>query len=281
MLKNTSDKAISTFAIKSRNHEAVKFVFTAYDYDRDRAKFFRSWNSKAGSLSPNGNVSLVDAVNASTNAPIEFFDKPSEIADSRYWDGGLTGYNNPVLAATVEAISENWPRNEIAALSIGTANTMLPMASAHNQSSFLFKSRSEYSLIKDVKKLATTVLADPPDAHTFIAHLMLDGSLPTVDSPLPYTATSIFRFNPLIQPSGSQETGWTCPTGFDPDSFKRLVDLDMAAVKDAEVALIKRLSDAWMQGDIKNQPIRANKALVCEIGFASYQKAKAAWLQTQ
>lgn len=278
VLKTAGLQALTAVNIKGKNDEAVKFIFTAYDYDRDRAKFFRSWNSKTSTLSPSGNVNLVDAIHASTNAPVTFFDKPAQIQDNRFWDGGLTGYNNPVLAATVEAVGEGWPHNQIAALSIGTATTMLPIAPESDQSNPLLKLRSVSSVINDVEKLATTVLADPPDAHTFIAHLMLGGGLPSDDTQLPCTDTSIFRLNPLIQPTGSVETGWRCPDGFTPDEFKQLVELDMAAIKNEEVELITRLCDAWMNGRLKNQPIRANKALVCEIGFANYQAAKIAWL---
>ena len=88
--------------------------------------------------------------------------------------------------------------------------------------------------------------------------------------------TSIFRLNPFIQPAGSVETGWRCPDAFTPDKFKRLVDLDMAAIKNEEVALVTRLCHAWINGRLKHQPIRGNKALVCEIGFANYQAAKIA-----
>ena len=82
--------------------------------------------------------------------------------------------------------------------------------------------------------------------------------------------TAFFRLNPLIQPAGNQGTAWWCPDGFTLDEFKQLVDLDIAAIKVAKVVLIKRLYDAWMAGRLKNQPIRANKALVCEISFANY-----------
>ena len=278
VLKTTGLQALTSVDIKGKNNETVKFLFTAYDYDRDRAKFFRSWVSKTGSLSPSNGVNLVDAIHASTNAPVTFFDKPAQIQDNRFWDGGLTGYNNPVLAATVEAIGESWPRSQIAALSIGTANTMLPIAPENDQANPLLKLRSISSAIKDVEKLATTVLADPPDAHTFIAHLILGGGLPTDDTKLPCTDTSVYRLNPLIQPAGSVEAGWRCPDGFTLEEFKQLVDLDMAAIKNEEVTLIKRLCEAWMNGQLNNQPIRANKALVCEIGFAKYLDAKAAWL---
>jgi hypothetical protein len=40
--------------------------------------------------------------------PIFAFDEPAEVRGRRYWDGGLAGYNNLVLAAVVEAMT-NFP----------------------------------------------------------------------------------------------------------------------------------------------------------------------------
>ena len=87
----------------------VNLLVTAYDYDRERAAFFRS-NDKSAAQSPAPHVgaTLAEAVHASTNVPIFAFDEPAEVRGRRYWDGGLAGYNNPVLAAVVEAMT-NFP----------------------------------------------------------------------------------------------------------------------------------------------------------------------------
>lgn len=58
-------------------------------------------------------ATLVEAVHASTNAPIRYYDEPAEVSGRRYWDGALGGYNNPVLAAVVEALA-NGPAEAVA-----------------------------------------------------------------------------------------------------------------------------------------------------------------------
>ena len=57
----------------------------------------------------------------------EFFDEPAIVGDSRYWDGAVGGYNNPVLAGVCEALAGGVARQRIRALSIGTGRTLLPM----------------------------------------------------------------------------------------------------------------------------------------------------------
>lgn len=73
VLKTAGLQALTAVNIKGKNNGAVKFVFTAYNYNRDRAKFFRSWNSKTSTLSLSNNVNLVNAIHASTNAPVTFW----------------------------------------------------------------------------------------------------------------------------------------------------------------------------------------------------------------
>lgn len=270
---------MSQLNIKGKNTEAVKFLFTAYDFDRDRAKFFRSWTSAAGSMpSTASNIALADAVHASTNAPIEYFDEPAKVAGGQYWDGGLTGYNNPVLAATDEAIAAGWPKDDIAILSIGTGSTMLPLLNTKKpaESAVLFKEKQVSSLPHDLKKVATTILSDPPDAHSFIAHMMLGGALPATANQCP-VPSNIVRLNPLIQPSGNATTGWKLPSGLGSEAFDCLVKLDMAAVKPEDVDLISTFCDLWMANKIHNQPIRSNQNLECEIGYENFTRAIAAW----
>ena len=100
----------------------INLLVTAYDYDRERATFFRSNNqSLAQSSAPHINATLAEAVHASTNAPIFFYGEPAEFRGGRYWDGGLAGYGNPVLAGVVEAMA-NFPgrTDDMRVLSIGT-----------------------------------------------------------------------------------------------------------------------------------------------------------------
>jgi hypothetical protein len=49
------------------------------------------------------------------------FEEPAQFRGRRYWDGGLAGYANPILAAVIEAMA-NFPqrRRRHPVLSIGT-----------------------------------------------------------------------------------------------------------------------------------------------------------------
>lgn len=65
-----------------------------------------------------------------------------------------------------------------------------------------------------------------------------------------------------------------------PGEFARLVELDLAATDDLDVALIEKLADLWMEGKVANQPIRSSRGFLCEVvGRPSYREAKAAWLK--
>jgi hypothetical protein len=43
------------------------------------------------------------------------------------------------------------------------------------------------------------------------------------------------------------------------------------------VSLIRYFSTRWIQGAVRNQSIRVNRGLECEIGHPTYAAAKAAW----
>lgn len=255
----------------------VRFTFMSYDYDRDRASFMRSWNSRAGSATHDFFAyELADAVHASTNAPIQYFDAPAEFAGRRFWDGALTGYNNPVLAAVVEALADGVARDAIAVLSIGTASTVLP---TDGTPADYVVPRAKAGLANDVSKAAKTILADPPDAATFIAHVALDQTLP--EAPGQCISDSVLvRMNPLIQPVLKTPGGseWRPPSGLSSADFKLLIAMDMDAVEDQDVDLIEQLWVCWQRGDVANQPIRPGKQGVCEIGNATYASGRQRWL---
>lgn len=272
--------------------QGVRFVFMSYDYQRDRAGFLRSYESRAASSSTHAStLTLAQAVHASTNAPILYFDKPAVVGGKQYWDGGLSGYNNPVLAAAVEALANGAARESTAALSLGTALVSLPLPGGELAVSdvSLLKKRSRAGLITDIAKAATTVLADPPDAHSFITHLMLGGKLPApgqtpVRVPGDRDACPVIRLNPLIQPCRTQDQ-WHLPKGLEGSQFNDLVKLDMDATGREDVKLIQRLFDAWQAGHVCNQPIRADgpdqqkKGVPprIDIGHGTFDEAVQAW----
>jgi hypothetical protein len=137
------------------------------------------------------------------------------------------------------------------------------------------------TLTSDLKTLATSILADPPDAATFTAFLMMQHDLST-----PQNQLRQVRLNPLIQPIWRNHP-WEFPDGFRanasglaPDEFfSRLVALDMDAMVQGDVQLIRELGRLWVGGaEITNQPIRADGGtFAAQVGFGNFTDAKARW----
>jgi hypothetical protein len=99
-----------------------QLMIMGFDYDRLRADFFRSDKNSLGNTnriinqrqtegdrllvtSNFDDVTLAEAVHASSNAPLNFFDRPAQFGFNNkpalirhYWDGAVGGYNNPLLA---------------------------------------------------------------------------------------------------------------------------------------------------------------------------------------
>lgn len=277
----------------SLRHAARKtthFLFVGFDYDRERAVYFRSnQNSGAGSLGTKARVPTAMAVHASTNAPINFFDEPALIDEQpprgsrrRLWDGAITGHNNPIMAAVVEALASGAVRGEIEALSLGTANTFLPMQTdAVADDPVLLQETTKQNLLADIKKIAVSILADPPDVATFVAHVTLGQRLPRSGLEVPVSDGCVVRLNPLIQPwLDGARSRWVCPPGLPLERFKALRELSTDAVEDEQIALIDQLCDSWLADQVYNQPIRpSSRTLECEIGHRFFSGAKAEWLR--
>jgi len=258
----------------------IHLLIAGFNYDRNRGEFFRSapatregWGDGATS-----SATLAECIHASSNAPIRYFDRPAELPTqpgSHYWDGAISGSNNPILIAVTEALVLGQPPLNLAALSLGTGGTFLPMAppDADPDEPYYLKLH-ESSLTTDLEKIAGAILDDPPDVASFMAHVMSggppDGLLKPVDS-------SIVRMNPMVAPVLNDENEFVLPHGMDADSFDALVKLDMDAVQQEEVDEIVNFAKLWLKGSISNQPVRAASDLTPEIGQAKYAQAKAAW----
>lgn len=273
---------------------ALSVLFVAYDFDRDRANMLRSNAASPAASFPHSpqRATLAEAAHASSTAPINWFDKPAEFGGYRYWDGAMTGYNNPVLAGVVEALAMGVPRAEIGVLSLGTSTVFLPESSTQRVSGELCQLPADTGLVPELVKVGKVIIADPPDAHTFIAHLALDGGLPADVSCCPFSDTAIVRMSPVIQPVVDPKTlTWCVPMGWTMDEFRRIAAMDISATRQSDVDLIKRLCEGWMKGYWHNQPIRSSRtwssphpamsaddaAHPCEIGHQWYFEAKAAW----
>lgn len=269
-------------------------LISAFDYDSCRATFFRSnLQSKAASSPMQQEVDLLDAVNASSTAPVNYFDQPAVIGNNRYWDGGVGGYNNPILAAIVEALANGVLSEQIRALSIGTGEVFLPIQDERKSiDPNLCKPRYLASNpiaqeFHDLKELAESILDDPPDAASFEAFVALGQPLPEPGEVS--TGGRLVRMNPLIQPIyDPQSQQWSSPEGYDPaTTFAQLANTPMDAAKPREVDRIVKFCEHWLAGSdenpsIVNQPLRANRqTLQVEIGHRWFSQALTAWQTLQ
>jgi hypothetical protein len=259
-------------------------LFCAHNYDTQRAAFMRSdGESRAASSKRRETLTLLDAVHASANPPVNLFDLPAECGKDkdaeRYWDGAIAGHNNPVMAAVIEtlanAVRYNTSRAEIKALSLGTGTTTLPLnrGDLSESDKALHIEVERPWLFADVKKLALSIMSDPPDTATFNAHMLLDGPLPDHEATA-MGASPIVRLNPLIQPMPDRTGGWRLPDGYTTETFRALRNLDMDGVSKEDVAIIDAFCDRWMADAVTNQPVRANtRTFRAEIGHRKFSHA--------
>jgi len=266
--------------------KAPHFLITSFNYDRERIAIFRSnRESAAASKAVVLGATLAEAVHASSNAPINYFKVPAQVSGRRFWDGGISGTNNPVLVAVVEALATGAVRENIIVLSIGTGSVFRPLSGGDPP---LTQGVDEPGLLSDIKKVASSILDDPPDTATFIAHVALGGRVPGRNGE-PVTDSRVIRMSPLIQPVG-QPGAWRTPDKLTMQDFKDLVEMDLAVVETAPIAVIMKFCEAWMDAaagrppdpraqPVPNQPIRINgDTLACEIGHHRFSAARAAWL---
>ncbi|WP_321877368.1 patatin-like phospholipase family protein [Paraburkholderia bannensis] len=267
-----------------------RFLIPAFDYDLRRAMFFRSdAQSVANNMAYLGEPTVAEAIHASTNAPINYFNQPAtfrsspKYASHRYWDGAVAGYNNPVLAAVLEVLA-NQQRyatsvQQIVALSIGTGNTALPLPEPlvppiQAADGGLVLHPQDSKLTADIRILSQSILSDPPDAATYAAHLALGGS--GCCAPSAPVSGHVVRMNPLIRPCYSPGN-WNLPPNLSATEFTDLVNLDMDAVEPRQIALINRFCDLWLADDVPNQAIRADERFQTLIGQCKFSAASAAW----
>lgn len=260
---------------------ATDVLIASFDYDRKRAVYFRSnMASYAATFTQAGlQPTLAEAIHASSNAPINYFDRPAETSVGRFWDGGVAGLNNPVFAAVIEALANGIAPERIQVMSIGTGGVVLPMKSDLIDRPLALV-MVEPSFTEDLSNMAGSILDDPPDAATFHSHVALNQPIPVRVEQTPVNG-SVFRFNPQVQPIVLRDnTGmlnYSCPPDYTEEEFDKLSNLGMDAVDQSEVDMIVKFCDAWLNDQMPNQPIRANANLECEIGFNLFSQGLRLW----
>jgi hypothetical protein len=263
---------------RAGSNEDLHLLIIAFDYDCNRAAFFRSAPASglAWGAGDVADVTLAEAIHASTNAPVNYFDEPATFPDhpGRYWDGAITGCNNPVVASVAEAIALQLDPMNLAVLSIGTASVALPWPQPGQPASPYLQPIVQPGLKTDLRKLATAILDDPPDIATYLAHLMTGSGLGLQKPP---ADSRIVRLNPLISPV-MKDGIWSAPGAMSAAQFTYLAELDMDAVQQAQVDAISSYADLWLQGVAPNQPIRMHAdTLAAELGQTTFPDALAAW----
>ncbi len=286
---------VSARAWPGSGDNKLRLLITAFDYDRKKAVFFRSdMRSLAANFETGRPPLLAEAVHASSNAPVNYFDMPAlfpaspSYANRRFWDGAIGGYNNPLLAAVTEALSNpDWyqgdPRS-IQALSLGTGQVSLPLGDLRPpQYPELIRHQGSTGLVKDMVELAQSIIDDPPDSASFTAHVALGQPLPTKEGQV-IANGCIVRLSPVVRPVLNQASGgWSLPGWHKEDpplsikEFEALTKLDMDAVKKEQVELLEKLADLWLEGIVPNQGIRNDTDFNPRIGHATFGEGKAAW----
>lgn len=287
---------------KAKGH-APHLLVVGFDYDTQRAKFFRS---DAGSLSGSGPSlsfgktfrddfaavsrkrapSLAEVIHASSNAPVTFFMSPAEIGEERFWDGAIGGYNNPVLAAVTEALANRarseYGNGEIHVLSIGTGSVKRPTSGRAADRRLVQTLRKQPTLHADLKQLAMAILDDPPDSASYVAHVVLGQPLPDLSATppvLPPVSGTVVRMSPLIRPRrDTPNDPWRLPPALAIDEFLAIEMLEMDATGAQDVDLLVKAGNLWLAGEIDNQPIRENGDHECQIGHIRFGDARDAWL---
>ncbi|WP_442755243.1 patatin-like phospholipase family protein [Methylocystis sp. JAN1] len=284
LLPETGDLRIEGIAkdIPGPRQKPVHLLIVGFDYDVNRAVFFRSAPARRpgwGDGQPS-KASLASAVHASTNAPVNYFDAPAtcpEAPGRRFWDGGITGCNNPAAAAVVEAIVLGQNPSEICVLSLGTASVSLPLPPPGAPAGPLEAPREESNVLNDLKKLATAILDDPPDAATFIAHAITGADLKPEDP----VKSRVVRMSPLISPLPAPGGGLKPPAQWSVDQFKYLCGVGMDAVDALQVTYVQDYCLAWLDDQAPNQPIRPSGAtfdpMHPELGQPLFSEALKAW----
>jgi hypothetical protein len=261
----------------NRGH-SPEFLICAFSYDHRRAKFFRSEtkNLVTGPQQPD-DATLCQAIHASTNAPVNFFVSPARVGHRRYWDGAVAALNNPALAAVTEALAKGIHARRIQVLSLGTGTVSLPPDDKKNSAECegLLQPRPESTLFGDVAELSTSVLDDPPDMATYVAHVVLSsGRLLSGLGPM---EGPFVRMTPLVRPIQVEPRHWALPKTITKDEFTRLVGLDLDATSAEDIALLTKLAEAWIAGDIANQAIHETSDFEADIGERTFADALQHW----
>lgn len=239
--------------------DSLKIIVATYDALNNRAKFFKSFSNNPDT---DDSVRLTQAINASSNAPVQYFDFPARFKAQgsnifyELWDGALGGFNNPILAGIIEAYKLGVDLKTIRVISLGTSNSLMSedakkdfwnwkqIALQFRRKKLRFSTwKPQLNFFKEtVLHQAKTILYQPPDTANYIAMMFLKAATGKDLN------DHIIRLSPLIH--------------YDVHTPKEIVPLvkdlyllDMDLTKDEEIDKLIACFMAWKNGLIYNQPI--------------------------
>lgn len=252
-----------------RGRKLPHVLIAAYAVEAEKGVLFRSdLSAPALALEPadaprRPSVTLAEAIHASSNAPVLYFDDMARLPAGNFWDGAIAGWNCPAAIAVIEALAYGWRAEEIALLSLGTARVLMPERQIPPPSDDLgYKLRR---LRAEVGVMLRAILKEPANSAPFHAHVMLGGALPTNPRDA-VTDGPVVRLNPMPGPGTA-----------DPPHAE-LARLDMDAIAAAEMAVIERLGQRWLAGHVPNEPVRMQRSTGHpDIGHRTAAEALDAW----
>ncbi len=260
----------------------LKLIVATYDALNNRAKFFKSFANDSQHFD---SVKLTQAINGSSNAPIQYFDFPTRFKAKEteifyeLWDGALGGFNNPIAAGICEALKQGIPARSIHVISLGTAKKVMSMedknafwkakqtAQGYRAKKFRFgKYKLQLSFFKmTVINQAKTILYEPPDWANYVSMLLL------FQNDLSQVEKRIVRMSPFLHLSEHKNS----------EILKELYALDMDLTDEADIKRLYRCYTLFKSGEIDNQPLdykisRSNE-LIFKRGHKTFKEALIQW----
>jgi hypothetical protein len=90
---------------------------------------------------------------------------------------------------------------------------------------------------------------------------------------------TLVRMNPLVRPRLDGEKNWSPPDGITVAEFRRLTNIGLDARVPDDVSLLMKFARAWLNDQVKNQPIRENPyTFEPRIGHTTFSQARDAWM---
>ncbi len=281
--------------------DSLEIIVVTFDIINRRAKFFRSnKNSKArAEIIANHNyfdeVSLVEAIHGSSNAPINYFDFPAVFSPKNtrkrfyLWDGALGGFNNPVEAGLTEALANGINREDIYILSLGTASKIASNKIAQKfrdeYYGTLFRKKIKHNQkghidFKETLKKGTFLdrLIKKPKKY-FIGLNFFKSTLSNMSQSILFepqtwsnysTCINLFSGN-LNKNDNEHRFIRLSPQIINDESdefIRQLYNLDMDITEKKELDLIIKCFDKWEKSEIINEPIQWSKTINGDYIFA-------------